>query len=91
LMEAMAMALPVIATRVGGVAELVEHEQSGLLVDAGSVDGLAEALSRLARDPTLRIQLGEAGRKKVLAEFSVQQSGEELAARFSQICAGTPA
>ncbi len=91
LMEAMAMALPVIATRVGGVTELVEHEQSGLLVDAGSVDGLAAALLRLAREPALRIQLGEAGRKKVLAEFSVQQSGKELAAKFSQICAETPA
>jgi colanic acid/amylovoran biosynthesis glycosyltransferase len=90
LMEAMAMALPVIATRVGGVAELVEHEQSGLLVDAGSVDSLAAALLRLAREPTLRFQLGEAGRKKVLAEFSVQQSGKELAGKFSQICAETP-
>jgi len=89
LMEAMAMALPVIATRVGGVAELVEHERSGFLVDAGSVDGLAAALLRLAREPALRIQLGEAGRKKVLAEFSVQQSGKELAAKFSQICAET--
>jgi colanic acid/amylovoran biosynthesis glycosyltransferase len=79
LMEAMAMCLPVVTTRVMGIAELVDDGESGLLVPPGRADELARALGRLARDPELRRRLGRGGREKVVAEFDVRESGRQLA------------
>ncbi len=70
LIEAMAAALPVVATRVGGVAEVVEHEVTGLLAPAGDDVALAAHLVRLANDPTLRSQMGRSGRERAAARFS---------------------
>lgn len=72
LMEAMAAARPVIATRVGGVAELVEHERSGLLVPPGAQAPLAAAIAALAGDATRRAQMGAQGRAMVIAQFDVK-------------------
>src|SRR2546423_5355121 len=74
LIEAMAMRLPVGATRVGGIPELVEDGTEGLLGAPGRADELAAAIARLARDPDLRVQMGEAGRRKVEMEFDVERS-----------------
>lgn len=71
LMEAMASARPVIATRVGGVAELVEHGSSGLMVAPGNAAELAEAMVTLAQSPDRRSEMGQAGRAKVCAEFDI--------------------
>lgn len=60
--QAMAAGKPVVATRVGGVPEMVQHEKTGLLVEAGDIGGLADALLRLLNDPALRACQGEAGR-----------------------------
>ncbi|MGN6188364.1 MAG: glycosyltransferase [Conexibacter sp.] len=78
LMEAMAMGLPVVASRITGVPELVEHERSGLLVTPGRADELADALARLAADPALRARLGRAGREAVLARHDVDREAELL-------------
>jgi glycosyltransferase involved in cell wall biosynthesis len=78
LMEAMAMRRPVVATRIMGVPELVEHEVSGLLVAPGRIDELRDALMRLADDPGLRASLGETGRAKVVAGFRIDASAEAL-------------
>ena len=83
LMEAMASSVPVIATRVGGVAELVEDGVSGLLVAPSDVEGLAAAIVRLAADPALRRRMGAAGRAKVEAEFVSRQEARRLAALFA--------
>jgi glycosyltransferase involved in cell wall biosynthesis len=69
LMEAMATELPVVATRVGGIAELVEDEVGGLLLPPGRGDLLADALERLAAEPELRDRLGQAGRRRVVESF----------------------
>lgn len=82
LMEAMASSRPVIATRVGGVAELVQDGQSGLLVAPGDADGLAQAIMRLADDPALRADMGTAGRARVAAEFNVQTEARRILALF---------
>jgi len=74
LMEAMAMAIPVVATWIAGVPELVRDGHSGLLVAPGRPDELAGAIERLARDPELRRRLGRAGRERVLEEFDVGRS-----------------
>lgn len=70
-LEAMAAARPVIATDVGPLPELVGDGQAGVIVPAGSVDGLAEALVRLAKDGELRARLGKRGRQRAAAEYSL--------------------
>lgn len=65
LLEAMAAGVPVIATPVGGVPDLIEAERNGLLVPAGDVSGLAEALRRLLDDAALAQRLVAAARRTV--------------------------
>jgi glycosyltransferase involved in cell wall biosynthesis len=85
LMEAMAMELPVIATRVMGVVELVEHGGSGFLVPPGRSDALADALLTLAGDPQMRTDLGRAGRQAVIARFGIHASAAQLHDCFSAV------
>jgi glycosyltransferase involved in cell wall biosynthesis len=67
----MLAALPVVATRVGSVAELVAGGRTGLLVERDDVDGLVAALAQLRDDPALRARLGDAGRQRALASYTV--------------------
>ncbi len=69
LMEAMACGKPVVATRVGGVPELVENGTEGILVGAGDVNAIAASITNLLLDPALRARMGRAGRRRV-KEFS---------------------
>jgi glycosyltransferase involved in cell wall biosynthesis len=82
LMEAMGCALPVIASDLSGIPELVEDGKSGLLITPGDVDGLAAGLERLYYDPQLRHCLGKAGREKVLLEFDLHKNAGLLAQSF---------
>jgi len=70
LMEAMARGRPVIATRVGGLSDLVEDGVNGFLVEPGDETALAERMGRLARDRELAARMGKAGREKLEREFS---------------------
>ena len=67
-LEAMALGIPVLASDIGGHAELVNDGETGLLFKAESSESLVEQASRLARDPALRAQLGAAGRRWVESE-----------------------
>jgi glycosyltransferase involved in cell wall biosynthesis len=78
LLEAMSFGLPVIATPVGGVPEIVTHGLDGLLVPAGDIDALAAAITRLASDPELRARLGRAARETVAKRFSLDSAVEQL-------------
>jgi glycosyltransferase involved in cell wall biosynthesis len=69
VLEAMAAGLPVVASRVGGVPELVVDGETGLLVATGSPEELAAALERLIAEPQLRQRLGAAGRARARQEF----------------------
>jgi glycosyltransferase involved in cell wall biosynthesis len=60
--EALAAGRPVVATRVGGVPDVVTEGEDGYLVEVGDIDAIADALARLARDPELRRTMGERGR-----------------------------
>jgi glycosyltransferase involved in cell wall biosynthesis len=71
--EALAAGRPVVATRVGGVPDVVRDGEDGFLVETGAVDAIAEALGRLAADPSLRQRLGESGRARVLPRYSVER------------------
>jgi colanic acid/amylovoran biosynthesis glycosyltransferase len=82
LMEAMSCGLPVVASAISGIPELVEHRVSGLLVPPGDPRAIADALRQLDGDPVLREHLGRAARRRVLAEFDLDASAAELARRF---------
>jgi colanic acid/amylovoran biosynthesis glycosyltransferase len=84
LMEAMAMELPVVSTRIAGIPELIDDGQTGLLVSPGRPDELADALQQMLDDPSLRSQMGSRGREKVISEFSTDRLAEQLHARFNE-------
>jgi len=69
-LEAMACGAPVVASRVGGIKEVVKHGKNGVLVEPGDVDGLAEAMNRVLCDDALRLRLAKAGRPYVERNFS---------------------
>jgi glycosyltransferase involved in cell wall biosynthesis len=79
LMEAMASRIPVIASRVAGVAELVEDGVSGFVVPPADLATLTDRLGALLADPALCARMGERGRAKVEAEFDVAQEAVWLA------------
>jgi glycosyltransferase involved in cell wall biosynthesis len=88
VLEAMASGLPVVAARVGGVPELVEDGNSGLLVEPENVDALTAAIDSLARDPSLRAQLGQRGRERVATHFRPEDAAKSLVALYEQMIAG---
>lgn len=69
MMEGMACGKPVVASRVGGIPELVRDGVDGILVDAGDVKALSRAIIMLLDDPVLRKRMGDAGMERV-KEFS---------------------
>jgi glycosyltransferase involved in cell wall biosynthesis len=73
LIEAMAAAPPVVATRVGGVPDLVESGVTGCLVPPDDPDALAAALVDLLRDPDRRQALGKAARERMLPAFAAER------------------
>jgi glycosyltransferase involved in cell wall biosynthesis len=88
LMEAMAMGLPVVTTRIAGIPELVEDEAGGVVVAPGRADELAGRLAALLDDPEKRRELGARGREKVLAEFDAERSAAQLHDLFTRLCPG---
>lgn len=82
LMEAQASGLPVIATQVGGVSELVVDEVTGFVCRPGDRAQLADRIAQLATDPERRRQMGAAGRERVIADFDSFSEGKRLAQLF---------
>jgi glycosyltransferase involved in cell wall biosynthesis len=78
LMEALAMEVPVVATDISGVPELVEDGRTGLLVPERDAAALADALERVWRDPGAARAMAAAGRERVLADFDLHQTAAEL-------------
>jgi colanic acid/amylovoran biosynthesis glycosyltransferase len=83
LLEAMAMELPIVATRVAGVPELIAHGENGLLVDPGDHEALIAALEDLASNAARRAEMGREGRKTVLSGFLLERSASQLRALFA--------
>ncbi len=83
LIEAMAMEIPVVATRVSGIPELVVDGETGLLVDPDDAPALAEALARLLRDQDLARRLAGAGRNLVVAHYRGEASARQLCRLFA--------
>lgn len=70
------MGLPVVASSVGGVPDLVRHGKDGFLHAADDVDGMAQSVLALMADAEMRNRFGEAGRQRVQGEFSLQKLGD---------------
>jgi len=82
LLSAMALGKPVVATRVGGTAELVNDGETGLLVPPSDPAALAGAISRLAASPKERRDMGEAGRARAVAGFSMHDMVDRVEALY---------
>lgn len=82
LMEAMGSGVPVIASNLSGIPELVNDQRTGLLVPPRDARFLADALERYIQDPGLRRRLGNAGRAKVVSEFDLNKNAAILAQHF---------
>jgi len=74
MQEAMAMGLLVIGTTTGGSGELLVHEETGLVFEAGNPESLATQLMRTIKEPELARRLAEAGRRQVIAHFDIRQT-----------------
>ena len=90
LLEALAMATPVVATDVGGVGELITDGVTGLLRPARDLDGLARAVLRLRDDQGLAVRLAAQGRDRVVARFSFAERTRRLMALYDDLMAGRP-
>jgi glycosyltransferase involved in cell wall biosynthesis len=78
VLEGMSSAVPVIASRVGGIPELITDGENGFLVPPGDPEAIAEKLNLLASDPGLRESLGEAARARVVDRFALQRTVTHL-------------
>lgn len=85
IMEALASGLPVIATRVGGIPDIVEHNKTGILVDTGDVQGLAAALKSLLQDSTYRARMGAAGHAFALRYLDAQKTTVRLVELYKEL------
>lgn len=89
LMEAMACALPVVASDLSSIPELVKHNVCGLLVQPRDSIGLAIAIQRYHDDPRLQQAMGRAARKKVVDRFDLKKSAARLVELFQRHAAAT--
>jgi glycosyltransferase involved in cell wall biosynthesis len=88
--EALAAGRPVVATRVGGVPDVVRDGEDGFLVEAGATDDLADRLERLARDPALRERMGEEGRARVLPRYAVERLVDDVDRLYRSLLEAVP-
>jgi glycosyltransferase involved in cell wall biosynthesis len=90
LLEAMALAKPVVATDVGGVPDAVRHEKTGLLVPSNDPDQFAEALVRLAENGRLAAGFGEQGKQLQMTRFSADRMADDYALLFDSLATSSP-
>jgi len=92
VIEALAAGRPVVATRVGGVSDVVRDGVDGFLVEAGDIELLGMRLAELARDPELRTRMGSAGRARVLERYAVDRLVDDIDRLYrSLLSSGEPA
>ncbi|MCA9197633.1 MAG: glycosyltransferase family 4 protein [Planctomycetales bacterium] len=86
LMEAAACGVPVVATDVGGVAELVRHGETGFVVPSENADSLADRLQQVLQDQALRQQFAAAARHQAVQRFSVVRQVDQLTKIWDAVC-----
>ena len=85
ILEAISARIPVVATRVGGIPEIINHGETGLLHESGDADGLRGALHRLATDATLRVTLVENAAISVQQRFCKHAAVEKVEALYARL------
>ena len=88
LVEGMASGIPVVAPRVGGMVEIIEHGECGYLVQNDDVPDLANAIINLLDHPEIRKAMGQAGRKRVLELFTWDRIVDQLLTQYNVLFAG---
>ncbi len=73
IIEAMASSKPVVATRVGGVPDVVVHQETGILVNSLDIDGMAKAINFLLDNPEVRKEMGKKGRQIALEKYDIKK------------------
>jgi glycosyltransferase involved in cell wall biosynthesis len=85
ILEAMAAARPVVASRIFGIPELVEEGETGILTAPGDAGALAEAILVLSADPQARKRMGEAGRRRYVNHFGIGRSIADTVAVYEEL------
>lgn len=85
VMEALSCGLPVVATRVGGIPDIVEHEKTGLLIDQGDSEGLAASLVTLLRDPHRCARMGQAAHAFARVHLDARKTAERLVELYDEL------
>lgn len=85
LLEAMAASRPIVASRVGGIPEIIEDGVEGFLVESMDVNGLAERCRRLIESPDVARKMGEQGRKRVEREFSATAMADRVVSVYKEL------
>lgn len=88
LLESAACGLPIIASRAGGIPEVVRHGSTGLLVPPGDASYLAAAIARLATDRPLRAAMGKAGRRRIVEHYSIDSMTRGNYQVYQQVLSG---
>jgi len=84
ILEAQAAALPVISTYHAGIPDVVIHNETGLLIEEGDVDGMAENMMKVLQEKDLAKKLGEAGRKRIAENFTLEKHLNSLSREISK-------
>jgi glycosyltransferase involved in cell wall biosynthesis len=85
LLEAMALEVPVVATRIAGIPRLIRDGENGVLVEAGDIGGLTQALSGLEKNAALRDGLSRAGRRTIETSYSFQARMEKIRTIYDRL------
>lgn len=88
VIEAMAVGLPVVGTRVGGIPEAVEDQITGFVVEPGSVDDLASALQKIATDTSVRANMGAVARQRALDRFRPEEYALRVSGVYDRLLTG---
>ncbi|MBC7262136.1 MAG: glycosyltransferase family 4 protein [Chloroflexi bacterium] len=91
LLEAMSCGKPVVASNAHGMAEIVDHGETGLLFEPGNAESLANAVITLLDDPAYRTQLGNRAREKMLKKYALAAVAERTEQVYSRVWRGTQA
>lgn len=87
VLEASATGLPVVVSDVGGLPEVVEENETGLIVKTEDIEAAADAINKLVLDPQLRERLGKAGRELVMKKYEWQSNVTQMESIYSEVLA----
>lgn len=90
ILEAAACGRPIIATRVGGVPEIIDHNQSGLMVESGDVNGLAQSCLFLLRDRKVAEKLGQRAKQKITEKFTLERHCRQIERIYFELIESKP-